>query len=222
MSAATLKLVESPTSSATKAEPGKVPGAKAAKNATAKSETVKAKPPKKTKAATPAAKKAAPAPKAQKREAQALDVMTSPALHCSVRSTLNDAARLMWENNLGAIVVVDDEMYPVGMITDRDISMAAYTQGVPLYHALITSAMSKSVTVAKTTTSVDELREMMAEARVRRVPVVDETNRLCGMVGLSDILAEALAPVPKERKRGTSAAMLVQLMDAVSRSAGAE
>lgn len=176
---------------------------------------VEPRPPKKTKAASPDAKKRAAVAKPKKRETIAADLMSSPAVSCSVHASLNDAARMMWEQNLGALVVVDDDNCPVGMLTDRDISMAAYTQGVPLYHAAVTSAMSRTLATAKTSATIDELRAIMSEAIVRRVPIVDETNRLCGIVGLGDVVTETVAPVPKDRKRGTSPAMLVQLTDAL-------
>ncbi len=198
MSAATLKLVESKETTSERLR--------------SKSNSSSPKPPRKTKAASPEAKKRAASPKPRKRDAQAADLMSSPAVACSVDATLNDAARLMWENDLGVVVVVDDEGRPISMLTDRDISMAAYTQGVPLYHAAVTSAMSRSLVKAQTTTTVDDLRAMMTESGVRRIPVVDAAGRLCGIVGLSDVISESLAGLPKDRKRGTSAAMLVQLM----------
>jgi CBS-domain-containing membrane protein len=105
------------------------------------------------------------------------------------------------------------------MLTDRDISMAAYTQGVLLHQARVTSAMSRTLVTAKKAASAGELRQLMATAGVRRVPIVYESNCLCGVVGLADVVTEAVAAPAKDRKRGTSAAMLVQLMDALLKPA---
>ena len=121
----------------------------------------------------------------------------------------------MWEHGLGALPVVNQEHAPVGMITDRDACMAAYTQGVALYHGAVASAMSKTLVLCDVTAPVGEIRELMTRAQVRRVPVIDAHGTLVGVVGLSDIVKEAHAPLPKDRRRGTSGPMLVQLVDAI-------
>lgn len=161
------------------------------------------------------AKVSARAPKPHKREPLAQDVMQSPAICCHEHATLNDAAQLMWEHDLGALPVVNDARQPVGMITDRDTCMAAYTQGVALYHAAVASAMSKTLVLCEVSAPVAEIRALMSRARVRRLPVVDAQGTLVGMVGLSDIVREAHAPLPKDRRRGSSGPMLMQLVDAI-------
>ena len=171
-------------------------------------------------AGKPPAKASTNAPKPQKREPQkrqplAQDVMQSPAICCHEHATLNDAARLMWEHDLGALPVVNDARQPVGMITDRDACMAAYTQGVALYHAAVASAMSKTLVLCDVSAPVAEIRGLMIRAQVRRLPVVDAHGTLVGVVGLSDIVKEAHAPLPKDRRRGSSGPLLMQLVDAI-------
>jgi len=170
----------------------------------------KDKPPAKT-----PAKGGAKTPKPQKREPLAQDVMQSPAICCHEHATLNDAAQLMWEHDLGALPVVNDARQPVGMITDRDACMAAYTQGVALYHGAVASAMSKTLVICDAMAPVAEIRTLMIRAQVRRLPVVDAHGTLVGIIGLSDIVKEAHAPLPKDRRRGSSGPMLVQLVDAI-------
>lgn len=166
----------------------------------------------------PAARKAsAKAPQTKKRAATAADVMSTPAVACQLHAPLNEAARLMWEHDLGALVIVDDEGKAMSMITDRDVCMAAYTQGVPLSHGAVASAMARSLTSCLLTTPLDEVRELLAEARIRRLPVLDEEGRPVGMLGLSDVLRESLETLPKDRKRGSTAPAVLQLFDAVLR-----
>lgn len=161
------------------------------------------------------AKSSGKAAKPLKREPSAQDVMQSPAICCHEHATLNDAVRLMWDHDLGALPVVNDAGQPVGMITDRDACMAAYTQGVALHHGAVASAMSKTLVICNVSSPVSEIRALMIQARVRRLPVVDADGSLVGMVGLSDIVKEAHAPLTKDRRRGSSGPMLMQLVDAI-------
>lgn len=162
-----------------------------------------------------AAKTSGKSPRTGKREPVAADVMRSPAICCREHDSLNDAARLMWEHDVGALPVVNQSHEPVAMITDRDACMAAYTQGVALHHGAVASAMSKKLVLCDVSASVAEIRELMTHSQVRRLPVVDARGTLVGVVGLTDIVKEAHAPVPKNRRRGTSGPMLVQLVDAI-------
>ena len=57
------------------------------------------------------------------------DLMTREVQCCAVGDSLNEAARIMWESDCGVVPVVDSEHRVVGVVTDRDISMAAYTRG---------------------------------------------------------------------------------------------
>lgn len=164
-------------------------------------------------AAAGATKKASKAP--AKREALAADLMRTPAICCNQTDSLNEAARLMWEHDLGSLTVINQAQEPVGMITDRDACMAAYTQGVALYHGAVASAMSQAIVSCQVDTSIAKVRELMTTAQVRRLPVVDAQGKLVGVVGISDILKDAQSALPKNRKRGSSAAMVAQLFDAI-------
>jgi len=152
------------------------------------------------------------ASKTKKREAMVSDVMQATVITCGPFATLNDAARLMWEHDLGALVVVNEQCKPVSMITDRDICMAAYTQGVALMHGQVASAMAKKLLTVSADASLDELTQLMAKAQVRRMPVVDEHGKLVGLVGMADLMKEAHGGQVTERKHGSTGAMMVELL----------
>ena len=59
-------------------------------------------------------------------------IMNREVKTCRPQDSLNRAAQIMWDEPCGAVPVVDDQHRPVGFLTDRDICMAAYTQGKPL------------------------------------------------------------------------------------------
>jgi CBS domain-containing protein len=124
--------------------------------------------------------------------------MTKNVFTCLAQQTLEQAARTMWEADIGCLVVIDDEHRPIGMITDRDIAMAAYTRGVALRDALVGSAMSQKVITAKPETRLGELESLMQAEQVRRVPVVEPNGTLVGIVTLGDLArtAQALLGLP--------------------------
>lgn len=169
------------------------------------------------KAETPrvAPKKRSSAKATKSRTIVAAQIMRTPAVTCRRHDSLNEAVRLMWENDHGVIVVVNDRGEPVGMITDRDACMAAYTQGVPLICAQVDSAMSKNLVTCSVATPTSELRQIMADAQVRRLPVLDTEGKLVGIIGLSDVLAEALKAGPSEKKQGNGEIPCVQLMNSL-------
>lgn len=115
------------------------------------------------------------------------DLMTRNVCTCSPNDSLEQAARLMWESDIGCVVVTDGEKKPIGMLTDRDIAMAAYTQGVALRDARVESAMAREVLTCAPGASLTEVENTMQKAQIRRVPVVDASGKLTGVVTLGDI-----------------------------------
>ncbi|MBK7583071.1 MAG: CBS domain-containing protein [Myxococcales bacterium] len=122
---------------------------------------------------------------------QAREVMTRQPHCCSIDHALNDAARIMWENDTGFLPVVDDCGSVVGVITDRDICMAAYTQGVSLASGTVASAMSRDVVSVSPGDSVRTVEALMRQNQIRRVPVLDQSGQPLGVVTLGDLARHA-------------------------------
>jgi predicted transcriptional regulator len=118
-------------------------------------------------------------------------IMSQPAICCRDTETLNVPAQLMWECDCGAIPVIDADGLLVGMVTDRDICMSAYTQGKLLQDIPVRHAMARNVYVCRSNDSVSEVEKVLGERQVRRVPVVDDAKRPIGIVSLSDIARHA-------------------------------
>lgn len=122
---------------------------------------------------------------------RALDLMTQPPITCHVNDPLTRAAKLMWDHDFGALAVVNDEGMLTGMITDRDICMAAFTQGRPLDEVLVNAAMATHVISALPQQPVEDIAELMARNQVRRIPIVDDKNKPIGIVSLNDLAIES-------------------------------
>jgi len=107
--------------------------------------------------------------------------------------TLNDAAQILWERDCGCVPVVseDGSRHVVGMLTDRDICMAAYTQGKGLRELRVRGAMSSATQTCRPGDSVEDAEATLRRAQVRRLPVVDEADQLVGIVSLSDLACAA-------------------------------
>jgi CBS domain-containing protein len=122
---------------------------------------------------------------------KAEDIMIEGVATCRASETLNRAAQLMWERRCGCVPVLDEAGNVVGMLTDRDVAMASYTQGKSLTEIPVTSAMSRTVHSCSLSTSIDDVCQIMAANKIRRVPVVGNQGRLVGLVSLTDVARAA-------------------------------
>lgn len=118
------------------------------------------------------------------------DVMTRDVRTMGPGDSVVDAARCMDELNVGVIPVVDGEKL-VGMVTDRDIVVrgVASQQG-DLKNMKLADVMSGHVRCAREDDDVDQVLGEMAEAQIRRLPVVDRNEKVVGIVSLGDIAAK--------------------------------
>jgi CBS domain-containing protein len=101
--------------------------------------------------------------------------------------SLNEAAQLMWQHNCGSVPVVDENNQVVGMITDRDIAMAAYINGNSLAAIPISIAQSKQLVCCEASDDIGEVEQMMQAHQVHRVPVIDKLGEPVGIISLNDI-----------------------------------
>lgn len=115
------------------------------------------------------------------------DLMKTPRAIGPAES-LDAAARILWEHDCGVVPVVDAQERVVGMLTDRDICMAAYTQGRTLHSLPVHLAMAQAVVRCRPTHDAEAALRIMAEAQVHRLPVVDENDRLLGILSVTDVL----------------------------------
>ena len=149
------------------------------------------------------------------------DIMTRDPRVCHANDNLKGPARIMWEADCGFVPVIDDQDRLVGVITDRDICMAAYTQGAPLEQIHVERAMAKQVFACSIGDSINSAERLMQEKRIRRLPVVDEGGRLMGVVSMGD-LARENASEGGLKAREVTAEGIVSTLSAVSQPNRAE
>lgn len=128
-------------------------------------------------------------------------LMAKQVVRCRPDETLHQAARLMWERDCGFVPVVDGADRIVGVVTDRDACMAAYTRGQPLAEIRVGEVMSTRVRACKPGDDLAVAEEAMCEERVHRLPVVDDADQLLGVISLSDLAREAARETRSKRRR---------------------
>lgn len=106
---------------------------------------------------------------------------------CSPEHRLDCAAQIMWEHDCGIVPIVDDTQRLVGVVTDRDICMAAYTKGRALREIEIREVAMKPTATVSPKDSVRAVEEVMKHHQVRRVVVTDDRHRPVGVVSLNDL-----------------------------------
>jgi len=139
-------------------------------------------------------------------------VMTRNPRVCSISDSLERAARIMWENDCGCAPVVDGEGKAIGMITDRDICMASYTQGRALWQMPVGLAASRTLVSVHENDAMATAQKLMQQHRIRRLPVVDADNRPIGILSVNDVARRAHLG---HRHNGLSADTVVRTLAAI-------
>lgn len=118
-------------------------------------------------------------------------IMSRPAVTCVASDTANRAAQLMWEMDIGCVVVLEPDGKLGGIITDRDLCMAAYTRGAALWQIVVGDVMTRSVAVVRQDDRLGMAEALMRSKRVRRLPVVDAKEKVVGLLSLNDVARAA-------------------------------
>ena len=129
-------------------------------------------------------------------------LMTKEVGACRPDDTLNEAARIMWERDCGFVPVVESTRSPrvVGVLTDRDICMAAYTRGRALWEIRARDVMSTGVRACQASEDLATAESVMREAQIHRLPVLDSSQQLLGVISLADIAREARRETGSKRR----------------------
>lgn len=138
------------------------------------------------------------------------DVMVRPAVTLSVDATIMEAARRMAEANVGMLPVTADGVLR-GVVTDRDLVVRAVANGADPSAVTAGECMTTEAIAARPDWTVDEAMRVMAACQIGRLPVVDEANRVIGMVSLSTLAlrgpgGEALETAREVARRSARAA----------------
>ena len=116
------------------------------------------------------------------------ECMTSQVETVRADQTVQEAAKFMLQADAGSIPVTDGDRL-IGMITDRDIAVRGIAKGNGP-DTLVRELMTDDLVVARTDEDIEEVARKMSAAQVRRLPVIDKDQRLCGIISLGDLARE--------------------------------
>lgn len=121
---------------------------------------------------------------------------------------MSTAAGLMDREGVGTVVVMDEESRPVGILTDRDVALRCVGRGLDPEVTEVADVMTSPVETVSEDTPIEDAVSWMGERGTRRLVVVDERDRLAGIVALDDVLdllieeAESVARVLRGQTPG--------------------
>jgi CBS domain-containing protein len=127
-------------------------------------------------------------------------IMKTDVEVCGLDDNLAAAASRMWDCDIGCLPVLDVAGQVVGMVTDRDICMAALTRGQALHEIPVSVAMAKEVLSCAPDATLVEAEEVMRSGQVRRLPVIDSDGCLAGIVSLNDLALLAEREVGRKNR----------------------
>jgi CBS domain-containing protein len=119
---------------------------------------------------------------------QVKDIMTKTVASLNPKDTVEHAAQLMKEHDIGSLPVCEGEKV-IGIITDRDITLRSVAVGENTKAQSVREVMTSNPVVINANTDIAEAARIMSERQIRRLPIVDNNN-LVGMVALGDLAVE--------------------------------
>jgi CBS domain-containing protein len=122
--------------------------------------------------------------------------MTREVVTCTPESNIVEVARLMKTEDIGPILVVDNETSNtlVGIVTDRDIVVKVTSEGRDANTTRVGDVMSKKLVTCRANDDVDVAMKAMSQFQLRRIPVVEENMRLVGIISQADLATRINAP----------------------------
>ena len=124
---------------------------------------------------------------------KAQDIMSKDPMCVTPDTPLVEAARIMKTENIGVVPVVEStgSKRLVGVLTDRDIAIRAVAEGRDGTNTSVGHVMTSDVRTSAASDSVEDVMELMGREQVRRIPIVDESGALVGIIAQADIVIEA-------------------------------
>lgn len=145
------------------------------------------------------------------------ELMTRDVKTCGDNDSLNTAAQIMWEHDCGCVPILDAQHKLAGIVTDRDICMSAYTQGMTLAEIPVRRAMSPRVISCSPDDELEMAHQLLRMHEIHRIPVVDPSGAVLGILSLGDIANHLTAARENAAKRAPRAIEIAATISAIRR-----
>lgn len=141
---------------------------------------------------------------------QVSEVMNTAVKSCSPDTTVAKAGVTMFEGDCGVLPITDDTKKLLGIVTDRDITVALCTRGKRADELTVQEITSNSPVTCRVEDDLRTALRKMADAQIRRIPVVSSGGRVEGVLSINDIILHA-----KARGNGLSYADVMETLKAI-------
>ena len=117
------------------------------------------------------------------------EVMTKKPFCCLPDDLASDAAELMKKEHVGSIPIIEDEQTRklVGIVTDRDLTIRIVAEGLDAKSTKVESIMTRNVVTCSAEDDLQKAVDTMSKHQLRRIPVVDEDNKILGIIAQADV-----------------------------------
>ncbi len=124
------------------------------------------------------------------------EVMTKNPVCCLPTDMVAEAVKLMKSENIGSIPVIEDKQTQklIGILTDRDLALKFVAEGRDARSTKVDLVMTRKVVTCRADDDLQKTLDAMAEHQLRRIPVVDNDNKLIGIIAQADVATRANRP----------------------------
>ena len=124
------------------------------------------------------------------------EVMTKDPVCCLPDDSVATAAELMKSENIGSIPVIENEQSKklVGIVTDRDLALKIVASALDAKSTKVETVMTRKVVTCLVDDELQKALDAMAEHQLRRIPVVDNHNRIVGIIAQADVATRVDEP----------------------------
>jgi CBS domain-containing protein len=124
------------------------------------------------------------------------EVMTKNPVCCLPDDTVAIAAQLMQRDNIGSIPIIEDEQNQklAGIVTDRDLAIKVIAKGLDAKSTKVEAVMTRQVVTCRAEDDLQKALDAMAQHQLRRIPIVDNDNRIVGIIAQADVATRVNQP----------------------------
>jgi CBS domain-containing protein len=124
------------------------------------------------------------------------EVMTKDPVCCMPNDSVAKAAELMKSEDIGSIPVIENEQSQklVGIVTDRDLALKIVAEGRDAKSTKVEAVMTRKVVTCRADDDLQKALDAMAEHQLRRIPVVDNDNKVLGIIAQADVATRVDQP----------------------------
>ncbi len=124
------------------------------------------------------------------------EVMTKNPVSCLPDDMVEKVAQVMKHNNIGSVPVVDSDETKnlIGIVTDRDLVLKVLSEGRDAKSTRVETVMTRKVVTCRPDDDVQKALEAMSEHQLRRIPVVDNENKILGIIAQADMATRVNQP----------------------------